>query len=140
YTDVFDMETRPELILLQKSMVIVEGVARGLDPNLNMWGAAEPVAREWMEANLGLSGRLKQAGRGVDTILDFVVRAPALLTRAETAATSLSTMAGTGLRFDQETLARLNVETGRTSMLKLAALWIGALSLSVIAVLQLARL
>ncbi len=51
YTEVFDMETRPELILLQKSMVIVEGVARGLDPHLNVWNAAEPVAREWMEAN-----------------------------------------------------------------------------------------
>ena len=37
YTDVFDMQTRPELILLQKTMVVVEGVARGLDPSLNMW-------------------------------------------------------------------------------------------------------
>ena len=33
YTDVFDMETRPELLLLQKTMVVVEGVARGLDPD-----------------------------------------------------------------------------------------------------------
>ena len=47
YTDVFDMQTRPELILLQKSMVIVEGVARSLDPALNIWTAAEPIAREW---------------------------------------------------------------------------------------------
>ena len=44
YTDVFDMQTRPELILLQKSMVIVEGVARGLNPALNLWVAAEPIA------------------------------------------------------------------------------------------------
>ena len=37
YTEVFDMQTRPELILLQKTMVVVEGVARSLDPSLNMW-------------------------------------------------------------------------------------------------------
>ena len=49
YTDVFDMQTRPELILLQKSMVIVEGVARALDPRLNMWVAAEPVAKAWLD-------------------------------------------------------------------------------------------
>lgn len=35
-----------------KSMVIVEGVARDLDPTLNVWVAAEPVAKEWMESNL----------------------------------------------------------------------------------------
>lgn len=63
YTELFDMETRPELILLQKSMVIVEGVARSLDPNLNMWTAAEPVAREWVEQNLGVAGQLRHAGR-----------------------------------------------------------------------------
>ena len=67
YTDVFDMETRPELILLQKSMVIVEGVARGLDPNLNVWTASEPIAREWVENNLGPLGRLKEAGTGAQT-------------------------------------------------------------------------
>ncbi len=48
YTDVFDMQTRPELLLLQKTMVVVEGVARTLDPKLNIWTAAEPVVKEWM--------------------------------------------------------------------------------------------
>ncbi len=64
YTDVFDMQTRPELILLQKTMVVVEGVARGLDPSLNMWVAAEPVARQWIEANLGPYGTAARSGRG----------------------------------------------------------------------------
>jgi len=62
YTDVFDMQTRPELILLQKSMVIVEGVARSLNPSLNMWVAAEPIAKDWVESNLSVMGRLKDAG------------------------------------------------------------------------------
>ena len=63
YTDVFDMQTRPELILLQKTMVVVEGVARGLDPSLNMWVAAEPVARQWIEDNLGPSAACAKPAR-----------------------------------------------------------------------------
>ena len=42
-TELFQMRMRPELLLLQKTMVVVEGVARYLDPNINMWMAAEPV-------------------------------------------------------------------------------------------------
>jgi len=47
-TEIFDMKTRPELLLLQKNMVVVEGVARSLDPHFNMWKAAEPVVSEWI--------------------------------------------------------------------------------------------
>ncbi|KAG1651482.1 putative protein kinase UbiB [Nymphon striatum] len=52
-TDIFDMQTRPELLLLQKTMVVVEGNARMLDPQFNMWEAAEPVVGEWVRKNLG---------------------------------------------------------------------------------------
>ena len=52
-TGLFDMRTRPELLLLQKTMVVVEGVARSLDPRLDIWAVAEPVVREWIERNLG---------------------------------------------------------------------------------------
>ena len=68
YTEVFDMETRPELLLLQKTMVVVEGVARSLDPELNLWTAAEPIAREWVESNLGVAGRLREAGEGAEML------------------------------------------------------------------------
>ena len=63
-TGLFDMRTRPELLLLQKTMVVVEGVARSLDPKLDMWTTAEPVVREWMTRNLGPAGRLESAGPG----------------------------------------------------------------------------
>ena len=56
-TGLFDMRTRPELILLQKTMVVVEGVARGFDPKLDIWTTSEPVVREWIERNLGPVGR-----------------------------------------------------------------------------------
>ena len=63
-TGLFDMRTRPELLLLQKTMVVVEGVARSLDPKLDMWSTAEPVVREWMTRNLGPAGKLEGAAHG----------------------------------------------------------------------------
>src|SRR5437588_10288299 len=63
-TGLFDMRTRPELLLLQKTMVVVEGVARGLDPKLDMWTVAEPVVREWIDRHLGAAGRLEGAAEG----------------------------------------------------------------------------
>ncbi len=107
YTEVFDMETRPELILLQKSMVIVEGVARTLNPHLNMWTAAEPIARDWVESHLGLAGQIKEAGNGVRTLGELLLRSPGLLKQAETALTGLAGMAENGVRLDDDTIARL---------------------------------
>ncbi len=132
YTDVFDMETRPELILLQKSMVIVEGVARDLDPGLNVWVAAEPVAKEWMESNLSLLGRLREAGRGAETMGDLLLRTPGLLQKAEQAALGLAEMARSGIRLDDETMKDL-ASHHRCSRAADVALWIAALSLVAIA-------
>src|SRR3546814_5977473 len=49
----FDMPTQPHLLLLQKTMVMVEGVATALDPDINMWETAEPFVREWIRDELG---------------------------------------------------------------------------------------
>jgi ubiquinone biosynthesis protein len=110
YTDVFDMETRPELILLQKSMVIVEGVARDLDPALNVWTASEPIAKEWVEKNLSPFARLKEAGNVPASIGDLILKTPGLLNQAETAVRGLSEMMKTGLRLDDETVRKLAKE------------------------------
>ena len=56
-TALFDMTTRIELVMLQKTMVVVEGVARKLDPHLDMWATAEPVVGGWIAENLGPRGR-----------------------------------------------------------------------------------
>ncbi len=76
-TGLFDMRTRPELLLLQKTMVVVEGVARSLDPKLDMWTAAEPVVREWIERNLGPAGRIEDAAGGAAEIGRFLGGVPA---------------------------------------------------------------
>jgi ubiquinone biosynthesis protein len=82
-TDLFDMQTRTELVMLQKTMVVVEGVARSLDPRLDMWTTAEPVVREWIERNLGPVGQLEQAGTEVSRLARGVLAFPRMLTRME---------------------------------------------------------
>jgi ubiquinone biosynthesis protein len=76
----FDMATQPHLLLLQKTMVMVEGVATGLDPDINMWEVAGPFVREWLRDELGpeawLAERLR---RDTDTLL----RVPDLIRRIE---------------------------------------------------------
>ena len=133
YTEVFDMQTRPELILLQKSMVIVEGVARGLDPGLDMWSAAEPVARRWIEDNLGLQGRVREAGEGAEMLGKVLADVPRVLLQAEKAATSLADMSRGGWRLDDVTVQRLATAQARQRRWQTAALWIGAMALAAIA-------
>jgi len=62
-TKTFDMQTQPQLLLLQKTMVTVEGVARGLDPEINFWQAAEPVIADWRRTDLGIDAQLQELGR-----------------------------------------------------------------------------
>jgi ubiquinone biosynthesis protein len=49
----FDMVTQPHLLLLQKTMVMVEGVATALDPDINLWDSAGPLVEEWIRTELG---------------------------------------------------------------------------------------
>ena len=84
-TGLFDMQTRPELILLQKTMVVVEGVARGFDPKLDIWKIADPVVREWIERNLGPIGRIQGAMSGAGELGQRADRAcPTIASRAVT--------------------------------------------------------
>ena len=133
YTDVFDMQTRPELILLQKSMVIVEGVARGLDPTLNMWVAAEPVAKAWIEQNLGLGGQIKAAGEGAGMLGRVLADLPRVLAQAERTALSLAEMTRSGVRLDDATVTAFAHGQQRAGRATRAALWVGALALVAIA-------
>lgn len=57
-TRLFDMQTQPHLLLLQKTLVMVEGLAVTLDPEANMWEIAEPFIAEWMRDELGPEARV----------------------------------------------------------------------------------
>jgi ubiquinone biosynthesis protein len=52
-TERFGMATRTELLLLQRTMVVVEGVSRSLDPSMNMWTVAKPVVEGYIKDNIG---------------------------------------------------------------------------------------
>ncbi|RJF90918.1 2-polyprenylphenol 6-hydroxylase [Sphingomonas cavernae] len=76
----FDMQTQPHLLLLQKTMVMVEGVAHSLDPDINMWETSGPFVQEWMRTELG-----PEAAIADRLILDFrtLRRLPDLIRRIE---------------------------------------------------------
>ncbi|KYO51593.1 2-polyprenylphenol 6-hydroxylase [Tistrella mobilis] len=80
-TTTFQMETQPQLLLLQKTMVQAEGMARLLDPGANMWVLAEPLIREWMAANLGPRARAETTLR---EMLHVAQRLPRIMDRLET--------------------------------------------------------
>ena len=74
----FDMPTQPHLLLLQKTMVMNEGVATRLDPDINMWETAEPFLSEWMRSELGpeayYADRIVEVVRAVKKIPDLINR------------------------------------------------------------------
>ncbi|CAN5901727.1 2-polyprenylphenol 6-hydroxylase [soil metagenome] len=59
-TALFDMKLRPELVLLQKTMMTVEGVARRICPDHDIWAAADPVVRRWMLRELSPAAKVKR--------------------------------------------------------------------------------
>ena len=134
YTDVFDMATRTELILLQKTMVVVEGVARTLNPKLNMWTASEPVVREWIEGQMGAEARLQEVAEGAGGFTKLLGDLPLILTRAERTAGAFRDLVESGLRLDDRTIEHLATSQARQGRWGRAALWVGALSLAAIAV------
>ena len=76
----FDMQTQPHLLLLQKTMVMVEGIATQLDPQINMWDVSAPYVREWIRGELGPEAALAERIRQ-DT--DTLLRLPGLVRRLE---------------------------------------------------------
>ncbi|HEX9905751.1 MAG TPA: 2-polyprenylphenol 6-hydroxylase [Propylenella sp.] len=126
-TDLFHMETRPELVLLQKTMVVVEGVARRLDPEFDMWTTAEPVVRDWMEQNFGAAGRLEQAGEAIGALSRLAGQIPELARRAERFGADLAEMTDRGVRLAPETVEGIGHEVARYGRSGRIALWVIAL-------------
>jgi ubiquinone biosynthesis protein len=123
-TGLFDMRTRPELLLLQKTMVVVEGVARSLDPKLDMWTTADPVVREWIARNLGPVGRLEGAVEGASQIGRFIGEVPSLLNRAGTLLDQVDAITRDGLVLAPETVAAIGAAEARRNRWTSIALWV----------------
>lgn len=67
----FEMEAQPHLLLLQKTMMMAEGVGRSLNPNVNMWKLAEPMVREWVKKHMGVQAKI---GIVKEIMEDFIRR------------------------------------------------------------------
>ena len=78
-TERFGMETRTELILLQRTMVVVEGVSRSLNPKINIWQVAEPVVEAYIRKSIGPPATLKDIAKTVRVLARFGPRLPGLV-------------------------------------------------------------
>jgi ubiquinone biosynthesis protein len=123
-TGLFDMRTRPELLLLQKTMVVVEGVARSLDPKLDMWKVSEPVVREWVERNLGAIGQIEHAAEGAAEVGRFLSGVPALMSRGAAVVEHLDAITREGLVLAPETVEAIGAAEARRNRWTTAALWV----------------
>ncbi len=136
-TEMFDMETRPELLLLQKTMVVVEGVARSLDPDFDMWSASEPVLTEWVSRNMGPVGLMEEAVDGISSLGRLIARLPELGERAELLSRELAEMGEKGVRLDPDSLAAAGLSASGPNAWNRVALWVIAAALVVVALVQL---
>ncbi len=75
-TEKFGMETRTELILLQRTMVVVEGVARTLDPHMNLWSDARPVVEDYIKESIGPKALARDLFRTARVLSRFGPRLP----------------------------------------------------------------
>jgi ubiquinone biosynthesis protein len=92
-THMFGMHLRPELVLLQKTMVQVEGVSRALDPQHDMWAAARPIVERWVKRELGAEAVARRAVDEAGLGLAALRRLPQTMALIESAARKVSTEA-----------------------------------------------
>jgi ubiquinone biosynthesis protein len=94
-------------------MVVVEGVARGFDPKLDMWATADPVVREWIERNLGPVGRIQGAMSGAGEIGRVLSGLPTIISRSVAVLEQLENMTREGLRLSEDTIANMDLAESR---------------------------
>jgi ubiquinone biosynthesis protein len=132
-TDLFEMQTQPQLILLQKTMVVVEGVSRMLNPRFNMWKASEPVVGDWIRDNLGPKRVLSDLKDGAKAAIKLAEALPEIAAKTETLHRELVNMSENGLRFDPETAEAIGKSEARHSRGGRLALWVIAIAVVYIA-------
>ena len=130
-TKRFDMQGQPQLMLLQKTMMVVEGVSRALDPDFDIWEASRPVVEKFMLAQVGPEARLRDVSQGVTALGRAAQNLPQLLRNAEVISAML---ADGGLRLHPDTARQIaEAQIDRTRHVRVA-LWIAAGALALIAI------
>lgn len=125
-TETFSMRTQPQLLLLQKTMVVVEGVARGLDPEVDFWAVSEPVIAEWAARHMGPEARFMEAAEGAAALARALPSLPHLIERAERAASRFygAEDADEARRPGSQSNGNLGWWVAAAALLALAASWL----------------
>jgi ubiquinone biosynthesis protein len=118
----FEMQAQPQLLLLQKSMVVVEGVARALDPDFDIWAAARPVVERFMLERLSPQARLREVGEGLKALGRAV---PQFVRNTETISQML---AGGGLKLHPEAVRQIADAQWHQTRFARAILWLLAVA------------
>ena len=120
----FEMETQPQLLLLQKTMMVTEGVGRMLNPNLNMWELARPMIETWAGEQFGASAKLKEAARQGKEHLE---KLPVVLGYIEGSLRNLSEP--NGIKLHPDTIRALSQQRRRYHWLNLMLIGVMLLAL-----------
>ena len=129
-TETFRMETQPQLLLLQKTMLVAEGTSRRLAPDANMWILIQPLIEEWMRENLGPEAKVRDV---IQNLTDAINRLPDMIGDVE----KTSRMISDGkVQLHPDTIRALRGEDqpGRSQP---QILWFGAFALLIVFVMML---
>lgn len=132
-TELFDMPLQPQLIFLQRTMVVAEGVARSLNPSFNMWQAAEPVLRDWVAGHIGPAAHLRRAAKGISSLGKLLGDLPELAERAEVLSKEISEARVVGVKLDKSSLAVMGQGQMAGSKATTYGLWAVALAIALLA-------
>jgi ubiquinone biosynthesis protein len=123
----FGMHMQPSLLLLQKTMVVVEGVARNLDPEHNIWEASRPVVEKFMTDYIGPEARVREAADAAGHLARIATRLPDMIEKLEDAAIVVTDMVDEeGVRLHPETAKAIGEAEARGTRSGRVAMWVGA--------------
>ena len=89
-TEKFNMQTQPQLLLLQKTMVVVEGVARKLNPNTNIWSTSKPVLEKWLKQTKDPINNISETLKETSEVIKRLPEFPKMMDKANQALTYLA--------------------------------------------------
>lgn len=132
-TSLFEMHTRTELVMLQKTMVVVEGVTRTIDPEINIWKTSEPVVSQWLAEEFGPSAYLEKAEKGIKSLAGFLAELPDISQRSLKLFDRIEKLVETGYLPDGERTKEHAQSNQILFKNQTIALWVIAVTLIVIA-------
>ncbi len=89
-TEKFNMQTQPQLLLLQKTMVVVEGVARKLNPNTNIWQVSKPILENWLKNTKDPLNNINEKIKNASEVLKRLPELPKIMDKANEALTIIA--------------------------------------------------